>query len=167
MITWFNSWNGCVTKREGSSFTNIERSNPWCEPNLSWSIHPHPDLGNPNEHQNWDSWPYQLHSKGKCLTTYTICKKQIHTQKRSDFKLQNISGFNYRISTSREHKFPRKILFQNSYPSYLYLHSLPPPKDAYNKTTYSEYQTKWKKSVIGKMCSTTIPAYSLSHSLLC
>ncbi len=59
--------------------------------------------------------------------------------------LQNISCFNYRISTCREHKLPRISSSNTSNPSYLHLHFLPFPKDFYSKTTYSEYQTQQKK----------------------
>ncbi len=120
-------------------------------------------LPKPKRPPNWNCWSFQLHSKGQFITTIHHLQEQIHRLKHTDSICKTFLVFNYRISTCWEHKLPRKSSSETLDPFYLHLHSLPSPKDFCSKTTHSEYQTQRKrKSVIGRTCSTTAQAYSLS-----
>jgi hypothetical protein len=120
-----------VTKREGPSFPHIGWSNPWCEPNLSWSIQPHSDLRNPNKHQTGTADPFsKTLERSVSSPPYTIRKL-----KHTDSSDKTFLAFNYRNKYMPRAQAPLEVLPKTSDLFSLHWHSLPSPQDLYIKTT--------------------------------
>jgi hypothetical protein len=113
-----------VTKREGPYSPALQNRTPDADLTDPLSIHPNSDLLNPDELQTEVADPFNYIRKVSHSPQHIIAEpKHTHIETHR-VHLQNISCFNYRICTCREHKLSRKPSPKTSDPPDLFLHSL-------------------------------------------